>query len=84
MKKNEIINICAILSEGEKKKKTAQKRKKKWLKIEQYELPEEAAGLSVVLTVRYIWEEFIKQGILLTKAFPHLKENYKLHIFKLN
>ena len=29
---------------------------KKWLKVKQYELPEEAAGLSVVLTVRYIWE----------------------------
>lgn len=33
------------------------KKKNKWLKVEQYELPEEAAGLSVVLTVRYICEE---------------------------
>jgi len=47
------------------------------LKIEQYELPEEAAGLSVVLTVRYICEkQIIKQNkhfILITKILPQFQ-----------
>jgi len=50
---------------------------KKWLKIEQYELPEEAAGLSVVLTVRYICEEQItkqnKNFILIKMILPQIQ-----------
>jgi len=38
------------------------------VKVEQYELPEEAAaGLSVVFTVLYIWKELTqKQGIFIS------------------
>jgi len=41
------------------------------LKIKQYELPEDAAGLSVVLTVRYIWEEVINKNKALYKRLFH-------------
>jgi len=70
--KNEVSGIFIYLVLHKKRKTSCvrEKKRKKWVKVEQYELPEEAAGLSVVFTVLYIWKELTqKQDILFTKAF---------------